>query len=146
MRKARFCLTFSPRYISNSSVFCLHKTKATFLSLQAHSGFLLFFSNNFKNVFTFGCAGSLLLHRLSLAAASRGCSPVAVCGLLIAVASLDAELGLEGTWAQWSWLPGSGVQAHWFGCTGLVALRHVGSSQTRDLTCFSCIGRRILYH
>ena len=28
---------------------------------------------------------------------------------------------------------------------GLVALQHVGSSQTRGLTCVSCIGRQILY-
>ena len=27
---------------------------------------------------------------------------------------------------------------------GLVAPRHVGSSQTRDLTCVPCIGRQIL--
>ena len=29
---------------------------------------------------------------------------------------------------------------------GLVALRHVGSSQTGDQTCVSCTGRQILYH
>ena len=33
------------------------------------------------------------------------------------------------------------------GCgTGLVALQHVGSSQTRDRTHVSCIGSWILYH
>ena len=31
-------------------------------------------------------------------------------------------------------------------CTGLAALRHVGSSQTRDRTRVPCIGRRILNH
>ena len=31
-------------------------------------------------------------------------------------------------------------------CTGLVALQHAGSSQTRDRTHVSCIGRRILNH
>ena len=30
--------------------------------------------------------------------------------------------------------------------TGLVALRHVGSSQTRARTCVPCIGRRIVNH
>ena len=30
--------------------------------------------------------------------------------------------------------------------TGLVALWNVGSSQKRERTCVSCIGRRILYH
>ena len=29
---------------------------------------------------------------------------------------------------------------------GLVALQHMGSSQTRDQTCVPCIGRRILNH
>ena len=28
---------------------------------------------------------------------------------------------------------------------GLVALKHVGYSQTRDRTCVSCIGRHILH-
>ena len=32
-----------------------------------------------------------------LAVASRGCSPVGMCGLLIVEASLDGERGLEGT-------------------------------------------------
>ena len=41
--------------------------------------------------FTFGCAGSSLLHGLSLVAASRSSSLVVVCGLLIMVASLVAE-------------------------------------------------------
>ena len=41
-----------------------------------------------------GCAGSLLLHGLSLAAASGGYSLVMVHGLLITVASLAAEDGL----------------------------------------------------
>ena len=41
----------------------------------------------------FGCVGSSLLRGLSLAVASGDCSLVAVCGLLIAVASLVAEHG-----------------------------------------------------
>ena len=32
------------------------------------------------------------------------------------------------------------------GALGLVALQHVGSSQIRDRTRFSCIGRQILHH
>ena len=43
---------------------------------------------SFKEIFMYGCAGSLLLCGLSLVAASRGCSPAAVCRLLVAVASL----------------------------------------------------------
>ena len=37
-------------------------------------------------------------------------------------------------------LPGSRAQTQQLWCTGLVA-PHVGSSQTRDQTCVSCIGR-----
>ena len=37
-----------------------------------------------------------------------------------------------------------GLQYLWH--TGLLAARHVGSSQTRDWTCVSSSGRRILYH
>ena len=66
-----------------------------------YSFFLIFF-------FFFGCTGSLLLCRLSLVVASRGYSPVAVCRLLIAAASLIPEHGLQGT--------GSVVVAHGFSC------------------------------
>ena len=51
---------------------------------------------------------------------SGGYSPVVVHGLLITVASLVAEHGLQGAWAS-------------IVCfTDPVALWHVGSSQTRD--------------
>ena len=42
----------------------------------------------FDSLLIFGCAGSLLLHRLSLVVVIRGCSVVEVCRLLIVVASL----------------------------------------------------------
>ena len=45
----------------------------------------------FLNLFLFGCPGSLMLHGLSLVAVSRGYSILALHGLLIAVASPDAE-------------------------------------------------------
>ena len=38
------------------------------------------------------------------------------------------------------------VQAQWLWLTGLVAPRHVGSSQTRARTRVPCIGRQILNH
>ena len=38
------------------------------------------------------------------------------------------------------------AQAQYLWLTGLVALRHVGSSQTRARTLVPCIGRRILNH
>ena len=55
----------------------------------------IFFVSLKKKKILYGRPGSLLLHMgLSLVAVSRGYSPVAVHGLLIAVASLVAEHGL----------------------------------------------------
>ena len=93
-------------------------------------------------------AGSLLL--------LLGFSPAAVSRLL-AVTPLVAEsrLRLHSSWASVLMAPSSGhrlhssrlwTQAPYLGCTDLVALRHVGSSWTRDRTCVSRIGRQILYH
>ena len=71
---------------------------------------------------------------LSLIVAGGGCSPAAVLGLLIAVASL-VEHGLWGAGAQWSRhvgsvlkLLGSRAQARLLGCMGLVVPWHDGSS------------------
>ena len=50
--------------------------------------------------FIFGCAGSSLLCRLFSSCCERGCSLVDVLGLLIVVASLVAERGLQGTQAS----------------------------------------------
>ena len=57
-------------------------------------------------------------------------------------ASAAAARGLSSysPWAQQLQLPGSRAQTQQLWCTGLVA-PHVGSSQTRDQTCVSCIGR-----
>ena len=82
----------------------------------------------------------------SVVAASRGCSLVAVCGLLIAVASLVAKHGLQGS--QHSVVVtrglsscGSRAQAQKLWCMGLVAPQHMGASQIRNQTCVSCMGR-----
>ena len=48
----------------------------------------------------FGCAGSLLPHGISLVVASMAYSLVAMCKLLIAMASPVAEHGLQGTGAS----------------------------------------------
>ena len=61
-----------------------------------------------------------------LGGASGGHSLAEVCRLLITVASL--------------------VEEHGLGHMVLVAPRHVGSSQIKEQTHFSCIGRQILYH
>ena len=79
--------------------------------------------------------------------ASGGSSLAVVLGLLIAVNSVEH---------RFSGVQASVVAAHGLGtcaslalelrCTGLVALQHVGSSQTRDQTCVTCIGWQILNH
>ena len=74
----------------------------------------------------------------------RGLLFVVVHGLLIAVASLVAEHGLQAHRLQQLRLTGSRAQAQQLWLTGLVAPRHVGSSQTRARTCVPCIGRQIL--
>ena len=84
----------------------------------------------------------------------RGLLFIAMCGLLIAVASLVAEhtgsrcAGFSscGTRAQQLWLVDSRAQAQQLWHMGLVVPRHVGSSQTRAQTCVPCTGRWILNH
>ena len=83
---------------------------------------------------------------LSLVAVSGDDSLAVVRGLLTAAASLVAKQWLQGTGLQQSQHVDSRAQAQQMWCTGLVALQHVGSSQTRDRTLVSCIGRWILYH
>ena len=70
---------------------------------------------------------------------SGGYSLVAVCGLLVLMASLVAEHRLQGR--QTSVLP-----ALWLSScdTGLAVLQYVESSQTRHQTRVPCTGRQIL--
>ena len=51
-------------------------------------------------MFIYGCAGSSLLHGLSLVGASGGYSLVAMHGLLIMGASLGGVHGLQSVWAS----------------------------------------------
>ena len=81
----------------------------------------------------------------SLVVEGAGYSLVAVCRLLIMVASVVVKHMDSRAWTLELWLPGSRAQAPWL-CVGLVALWHVGSSWTRDWTRISCTGRWILYH
>ena len=170
--KARFCLTFSPQYISNSCLLSPQKLwQPSSLSKPTLGLYCCFFLIIFKIHFLLAVLG---LHRctgFSLAEASRGYSPVAVRGLLFAAACCKARArghvgsvisapGRQGARAgaresrpagsraraRGSWPPGARVQGQRLWSTGLVALRPVGSPQTRDRTCFSCLGRRILYH
>lgn len=79
----------------------------------------------------------------------EGSSLVALSGLLI-VASLVAEQGLQGSQASALAVPGlqgtgSRAQARWLWRTALAASRQVGSSQIRNPSCISSIGRRLVY-
>ena len=65
---------------------------------------------------------------------SGGYSLVVVCGLLIAVGSLVAEHGLQGSWAFTVV-----AQPQWFWSIGLVALQHMESSWTRYQTHVPCL-------
>ena len=73
------------------------------------------------------CAG------FSLIVVIGGIPLVVACQVLFAVASFFVGGGLWGVWA--SVVAASGLyraQAQWLWHMGLVASRHVGSSQTRD--------------
>ena len=100
-----------------------------------------FFFIKLMNVFILAM---LVLHcsGFSLVAASGGHSLVSVHGLLIAAASLVVEQGRQDVWAQQLQLQGSRAQDQRLWHTGLVA----GSSQIRDRTHVSFIGRGILHH
>ena len=60
----------------------------------------IFFFYNFKNLFIFGCAGSLLLHGLFSSCSEQGLLFIALHRLLIEVASFVEENRLEGTELQ----------------------------------------------
>ena len=75
-----------------------------------------------------------------LVAASRGYSSLWCAGF-----SLQWFL-LCSTGSRRTGFSSCGTRAQQLQCTGLVALRHVGSSQTRAQTRVLCIGRRILNH
>ena len=122
------------------------------LDLRTVFNFLNFFFLMY--LFIFGCVGSSLLRRGFLqlwragATLRRGArashfSGFSCCGAqaLGTRASVVVVRGL-----QWLWLEGFRAQAQWLWRTGLVALRHVGSSWTRDQTHVPCIGRQILNH
>ena len=92
-------------------------------------------------------------HRLSVVVASGGYSLLWCAGfslrwllLLRSTDSRHARFRSCGAWAHQLWLVGSRAQAQQLWHTGLVVLRHVGSSWTRAQTCVPCIGRRILNH
>ena len=100
----------------------------------------------FFQYYIFGCVGFSLLHGTFSSCGDWGLLSVAVCGLLIVVASLVVEHRLQVRGLQQLWLTGSRAPAQQLWCTGLVAPWHVGSSWTRARTHVPCIGRQILNH
>ena len=109
----------------------------------------------FLNLFIYFwlCWVFIAVRGLSLVAVSRGYSSLWCAGfslrwLLLLQSTGSRRMGFSScsTWAQQLWLTGSRVQAQQLWRTGLVALQHVGSSQTRAQTHVPCIGRRILNH
>ena len=64
----------------------------------------------------------------------------------VAVTSPAVEHGLGARRRQKLWPAGSRALARYLWRLGLVALWHVGSSQTRDQTSVSCAARQILNH
>ena len=106
--------------------------------LTAYSSFLNF--TYFLDVLGLPCSLGF-----SLVVASRGSSNCDV-QAFIAGASFAPEHKLWRLRLQYRPPPGSRAQVQWFWPTGSVAPWLVGSSQTRDQTHVSCIGRRILNH
>ena len=98
--------------------------------------FFFFFKAVFKNfyffIFIFGCVGSSFLCEGFLQLQQVGTT-------LHRGARASHRRGLSCCGAQ---APDGQAQQLWL--TGLVALRHVGSSQTRARTRVPCIGRQIL--
>ena len=91
-----------------------------------------------KNIYFWLCWVFVAECGPSLVVASGGYSLVAVLGLLTAVSSLVAEHRLQAH--------GLSQLQHVSSLAVLVALRHMGSSWTRDRTHVPCIGRWILNH
>ena len=99
-----------------------------------------------KLIYFLGCAGSSCCARAF--SSGSGWGLLFSCGVQpsLAVASLVDEHRLRGAWASAAvvWGPysvGSVVVEHGLSCSW-----NMESSQTRDWTCWPCIGRQILSH
>ena len=113
--------------------------------------YILFYLKNFKNsICLFLTVLGLVHFAQAFSCSERGLLFVAMHRLLIAVAYLVVEHRLQVCELPQLQHVGSVVRAHglqrsgsvWW-LTGLVVLQHVESSQTRDQTHVSCIGRWI---
>ena len=120
---------------------------ASFWKSQEKKHFFFNFFTILTDVFIFGHPGfSLPLRGFSLVVASRGYSRAEMHRPLTAVASLAVEHGLQdalvsvlvahGLCSGGTWALDHKAQGSW----------HMGSSQVRDQTCVSCIGRWPIHH
>ena len=103
---------------------------------------------NLFNLFIFGCVGSSLPRALHCGYSSLQCAGFLLWWLLLlwSTGSRSAGFSSCGVWAQQFWLTGSRAQAQQLWRMGLVAPRHVRSSQTGAQICVRCIGRQVLNH
>ena len=85
---------------------------------------MLNFNRSFILSFIYGYVGSSLLHAAFSSSSERGLLFVVVRGLLIAVASLAVEHGLQACRLQQLWLTGSIVQAQQLWHVGSVVVAH----------------------
>ena len=115
----------------------------------------VFFFNKFIYIlFIFDCVGSSSLHagfrqlRRVVGYSSLWCAGFSLQWLLLLPSTGSRHAGFSSLalGLQSLWLMGSRAQTQQLWCTGLVALRHVGSSRTRARTRVPCAGRRILNH
>ena len=116
---------FSSLWPHTENVRPLRVKTSLFLSVASES---LHSGASMNSGLCFGCAGSSLLCRFSLVAASPDYSLGEMCGLL-SLQSMSSKVLAQQLW-----------------CTGLVVRRHVGSSWIRDGTPVPCIHRWILNH
>ena len=113
-------------------------TRKSTSSLQVVTPILLF---NIYFFYFLAVLGLTAVHGLSLVAVSGSCSLVVVRGLFIAVVFPVGKHGLQAWKHQQLQCMGSVIVT-----LKLVALRLVGSAQTRDQTSVPCISRWILNH
>ena len=90
--------------------------------------FVCWFNDSCINWCIFDCSGSLRRRGLFSTCREQG---------------LLSSLWFTGSAGR---LPGSGAQAQRLWCVAFLALRQVGSFQTRDQTRVRCTGRRVSYH
>ena len=138
-------LNFGQRVLkSDSLVTSLQVNSLLFSKTLLSLSLLMCFFFFFLNLFTFGCSGYLLLHGLFSSRGDQGllsswwCAGLSFLWLLLSQSAGSRTCGLSSCGFQ-ALEPGPP-------CMGLLTMQHVGSSWTRDQTCVSCTGGRILIH